>query len=65
MKDAILVKLAEVEAMLLEATCDGVQLAELECFNELENAMSTLLQTVDYYVAVSYTHLTLPTNREV
>jgi len=26
MKDAILVKLAEVEAMLLEATCDGVQL---------------------------------------
>jgi len=23
---------------------------ELECFNELENAMSTLLQTVDYYV---------------
>ena len=27
MKDAILVKLAEVEAMLLEATCDGAQLA--------------------------------------
>ena len=50
MKDVIFAKLAEVEAMLLEATCDGAQLAELECFNELENAMSTLLQTVDYYV---------------
>ena len=50
MKDAILVKLAEVEAMLLTATCDGVQLTELESFNEVENAMSTLLQTVDYYV---------------
>jgi len=50
MKDAILVKLAEVEAMLLKAKCDGEKLVELECFNELENAMSTLLQTVDYYV---------------
>jgi len=50
MKDAILVKLAEVEAMLLTATCDGEKLVELECFNEVENAMSTLLQTVDYYV---------------
>ena len=29
MRDAILAKLAEVEAMLLEATLDGEQLAQL------------------------------------
>jgi hypothetical protein len=50
MKDAILAKLAEVEAMLLTATCDGEKLVELECVKEVENAFSTLAQTVDYYV---------------
>jgi len=50
MKDEILTKLAEVEAMLLEATQDGRQLAELDCFKDIEDAMSTLIQTVDYYV---------------
>ena len=50
MRDEILVKLAEVEAMLLEASCDGRQLVELDCFKDVENAMSTLVQTIDYYV---------------
>jgi hypothetical protein len=50
MKDAILAKLAEVEAMLLEATLDGEQLAELSCFADVESALSTLVQAVDYYV---------------
>jgi len=50
MKDVIFVKLAEIEAMLLEATCDGEKLVELECVKEVENAFSTLAQTVDYYV---------------
>jgi hypothetical protein len=50
MRDAILAKLAEVEAMLLEATLDGEQLAELACFAEVDGALSTLVQTVDYYV---------------
>jgi len=50
MKDHILATLAEVSRMLEEATCDGVQLAELECFSELTEAISTLEQTVDYYV---------------
>ena len=50
MRDTILAKLAEVEAMLLEATLDGEQLAELSCFAEVDNALSTLVQTVDYYV---------------
>lgn len=50
MRDEILAKLAEVEAMLLEASCDGRQLVELDCFEDVENAMSTLVQTIDYYV---------------
>ena len=50
MRDAILEKLAEVEAMLLEATLDGEQLAEMDCFSDIEGALSTLTQAVDYYV---------------
>jgi alkylhydroperoxidase family enzyme len=50
MRDAILAKLAEVEEMLLEATLDGEQLAELDCFAEVTTAMDTLVQAVDYYV---------------
>jgi len=50
MKDAILAKLAEVEAMLLEASCDGEQLAELECFGDMESPLNMLVQAVDYYV---------------
>jgi len=50
MRDAILAKLAEVEAMLLEATLDGEQLAELSCFAEVEGPLSTLVQAIDYYV---------------
>jgi len=50
MKDTIIIKLAEIEAMLLEATCDGEKLVELECVKEVENAFNTLVQTIDYYV---------------
>ena len=50
MRDAILAKLAEVEDMLLEATCDGRQLAELDCYSDVGDALSTLTQAVDYYV---------------
>ena len=50
MKEEILEKLAEIEAMLLEASCDGEQLAELDCFAEVEGALSTLTQAVDYYI---------------
>jgi hypothetical protein len=50
MRDKILAKLAEVEEMLLEATLDGEQLAELGCFADVEGALSTLVQAVDYYV---------------
>jgi len=50
MRDAILAKLAEVEAMLLEATLDGEQLAEMDCFTEVTGALSALTEAVEYYV---------------
>ena len=50
MKEAILEKLAEVEAMLLEASCEGEQLAELECFDEVQSALGNLTEAVGYYV---------------
>ena len=49
-KLAIFEKLAEVEALLLEAECEGTQLASLDCFEEVDTALNTLVQTVDYYV---------------
>jgi hypothetical protein len=50
LKLAIFEKLAEVEAMLLEATCEGAQLAELECFEDVDTAFAHLTQQIDYYV---------------
>ena len=50
MKEQIQTLLAQVETLLQEATCDGVQLAEQACFSELDEALSTLAQAVDYYV---------------
>jgi hypothetical protein len=49
-KKAIFEKIAEIEDLLLEAQCEGKQFAELACYSEVDNAVSTLLQTVDYYV---------------
>jgi hypothetical protein len=49
-KAEILAKLAEIEELLLEAQCEGTQLAELECFEEVDTAVAHLAQVVDYYV---------------
>jgi hypothetical protein len=49
-KQQILDKLRDVEIMLLEATCDGEQLAELDCFSELDETLNKLVEAVDYYV---------------
>ena len=49
-KQQILDKLYEVEQLLLEAECDGEQLAELECYSDVEGALSKLVETVDYYL---------------
>jgi hypothetical protein len=49
-KQQIQALLAQVETLLEEATCEGVQLAELEGFEEVDVALAHLQQTVDYYV---------------
>jgi hypothetical protein len=49
-REQILAKLAEVDELLMEAECNGEQLAELDCFSEVEGALNTLSQTVDYYI---------------
>ena len=49
-KAEILAKLAEIEILLQEAQCDSLQLAELECFEEVDTAVAHLAQVVDYYV---------------
>jgi hypothetical protein len=50
MRDTIQTLLAQVETLLQEATLDGEQLAELSCFADLTDPLSTLIQAVDYYV---------------
>jgi hypothetical protein len=42
--------LGQVENLLLEAECDGRQLAELDCYADVNEALSTLVQTIDYYI---------------
>jgi hypothetical protein len=42
--------LGQVEDLLEEATLDGRQLAEMDCFAEVNTALSTLVQTIDYYI---------------
>jgi hypothetical protein len=49
-KQEIFDKLAEIEALLLEAECEGTQLATLDCFEEVDTALAHLTQTVDYYI---------------
>jgi hypothetical protein len=50
MKAEILAKLAEVAEMLMEATCDGEQLAELDCYSDVADKLAALEDAVDYYV---------------
>ena len=49
-KAEILAKIAEIEALLLEAQCEGLQFAELDCFEEADTAVAHLAQVIDYYV---------------
>ena len=49
-KAEILAKIAEIESLLQEAQCDGQQLAELECFEEVDTAVAHLAQVIDYYL---------------
>ena len=49
-KEQMLVKLAEVEQLLLEASCDGEQLAELDCYSEVDSTLQELFEKIAYYV---------------
>jgi hypothetical protein len=50
-KEQIFAKLAEVEALLAEAECDGMQLAECdEAFGEVTRTLTQLADEVDYYL---------------
>ena len=49
-KAEILQKIAEIEDLLLEAECDGVQFASLDCYEEVDTAVGHLLEQIDYYV---------------
>lgn len=50
LKQQIFAKLAEVEALLMDAECDGLALTEQECWNEVGEAFNKLGDTVGYYV---------------
>lgn len=49
-KQQILAKLAEVEALLMDAECEGEALAEQECWMDVGEAFNKLQDAVDYYV---------------
>lgn len=49
-KAEILAKIAEIEDLLLEAECEGAQLASLECYEEVDTAVGHLLEVIGYYV---------------
>jgi hypothetical protein len=42
--------LGQVETLLEQAECDGMQLAELDCFADVNDKFSALVQTIDYYI---------------
>jgi hypothetical protein len=49
-KQEILNLLAQVETLLLEATCDGEQIAGTRWGDEVDNTLAELMQAVDDYV---------------
>jgi len=50
-KEQIFAKIEELETLLLEASCDGVQLAETDdVFGEIKSTLDRLANEVDYYV---------------
>jgi|LauGreDrversion4_2_1035121.scaffolds.fasta_scaffold276039_2 hypothetical protein len=50
-KEQLFAKLAEVEELLLEASCDDIQLAEDdEAFTEVRSYLTRLEEAIEYYV---------------
>lgn len=51
LKEQINAKLIEIEELLLNASCDGEQLAECaEVWEDINSTLNTLGQAVEYYV---------------
>jgi|LauGreDrversion4_2_1035121.scaffolds.fasta_scaffold2881232_2 hypothetical protein len=50
-KEQLFAKIAELETLLLEAECDGRQLAEGDVvFGEISSTLDRFAEQVDYYV---------------
>ncbi len=50
-KEQLFAKIAEVEQLLLQASCDGVKLTQEDnVFGELASTLNRLADEVDYYV---------------
>ncbi len=49
-KQQLLIKLAEVEAILQNVKCDGEPLTSLECWADVGEAFNKLQDAVEYYV---------------
>ena len=49
-KQDILKRLAEVYCLVTEGMCDGKPVVDLDCFSDLEDAIDTLAQRVEYYL---------------
>jgi hypothetical protein len=50
-KEQLFAKIEELEALLEEAQCDGMQLAECgEVFDEFTSMVGRLTEAVDYYL---------------
>ena len=49
-KAEILAKISEIETLLQEAQCEGLQFASLDCFEEADTAVAHLAQVIDYYI---------------
>ena len=49
-KEQILLKLAEVEQLIMKAECDGESLADLENWMDVGEAFNKLQDAVEYYI---------------
>ena len=49
-KDEILKRLAEVYCLVTEGMSDGKPVVDLDCFNDLEESLKSLVQHVENYL---------------
>ena len=49
-KQEILKRLAEVYCLVTESKCEGAPVVDLQCFEELDMAVTQLAERVEYYL---------------